>query len=78
MSDYQKKAFPRQREGYNSESQEGMDLRDYFASNILPAIIQTNYFPDLNFRMKQGKTLMQNYAICAYELADAMMEAREK
>ena len=72
------KAFPTTVENNTQYGNTGMDLRDYFASSLLPGIIQTDYFLDLNFTMKQGKTIMQNYAICAYELADAMMEAREK
>ena len=49
--------------------QEGMDLRDYFAAKALSSIWhEGNFiFAESDFR------LMSNYA---YEIADAMMEAR--
>ena len=56
------KAFPTHRE-------EGMDLRDYFASDAMNGLI--------------GKQLMIGYdeaviAKDAYKMADAMMKAREQ
>ena len=63
MNDYQKKAFPYE----ESYMHHGMDLRDYFAAKAMQAYI-THYG-------------MGNYgyvAMQAYEMADAMMKAREK
>ena len=42
---------------------QGMDLRDYFAAQILPKLI--------------GGAEMQDIADAAYKWADAMMKARE-
>ena len=58
------KAFP---QGY-SEHQEGMDLRDYFAAKALNGLI--NYSPE----PEEHKLIAE---LC-YQLADAMMKAREK
>jgi len=44
----------------------GMDLRDYFASQALPAIISTYKGEDT-----------ESASVTAYEYADAMMKARE-
>jgi hypothetical protein len=55
----------------------GMTLRDYFAAQALNSIINMNYpMADIGYSMKNGKSIGENYAICAYELADAMLEAR--
>ena len=59
------KAFPRQREGYDSESQKGMDLRDYFAAKAMQKI-----------RWKNGEEAED--AEDCYVIADAMMKARSK
>jgi len=48
---------------------QGMDLRDYFAAKIMQSILVT------------GKNLPQNYDLFAkdaYEIADLMMEERDK
>jgi hypothetical protein len=45
----------------------GMDLRDYFACHAMQALIS---IPTL------GMNAYDIYAVCAYEYADAMMEAR--
>lgn len=49
----------------------GLSMRDYFAAAALPAIIQTcaNDTP-------LGGTIAQMFARRAYEVADAMLEAR--
>ena len=43
---------------------EGMTLRDYFAAKAMQALVQANYF-DTTAKM-------------AYEMADAMLEARQQ
>ena len=66
-------AFPTTEEhGFNS-GVPGMTLRDYFAAKIVASIPQSVsggnvgvYYPDQN----------KNFALAAYALADAMMEAR--
>lgn len=57
------KAFP------NVTGAVGMELRDYFAAKIMQSILVT------------GKNLPQNYDLFAkdaYEIADLMMEERDK
>ena len=59
------KAFP-----YNpqfNQEHNGMDLRDYFAAKALQALVS---IPDINMSREE-------FANCAYEYADAMMEARK-
>jgi hypothetical protein len=46
----------------------GMKLRDYFASHAMQALIS---IPSL------GMNAYDEYAVCAYQYADAMMKARE-
>jgi hypothetical protein len=48
---------------------EGMDLRDYFAAKALPAILE-------QMDVCNGKELT-NSAWIAYQMADAMLKARE-
>ena len=45
----------------------GMELRDYFAAKALQALVS---IPDINMSREE-------FANCAYEYADAMMEARK-
>lgn len=64
-------AFPRQysfddQSQSKEHAQEGMTLRDYFAAKAMTAI-----YPDV-----QGLGWQKECAKCAYELADAMLEAR--
>lgn len=58
------KAFP-WHEGFEKEA--GMDLRDYFAAKVVGGIIAAGDSYNIN--------LMAEYA---YQLADAMMKAREE
>ena len=48
-------------------SSEGMDLRDYFACHAMQALVSIP---------KLGMNSFNEYAVCAYKYADAMMEAR--
>jgi hypothetical protein len=59
------KAFPN--ENYGSAIFDGMDLRDYFASHAMQALVSIP---------KLGMNSFNEYAVCAYKYADAMMEAR--
>ena len=56
------KAFPKMNEKQPSY-QTGMDLRDWFAGQVLPTLI--------------GGAGMENITKAAYKWADAMMKARE-
>jgi hypothetical protein len=47
----------------------GMDLRDYFAAKVLQAILTTDLIPHDDLLV---------YSKAAYEMADAMMEARQQ
>lgn len=49
--------------------QEGMDLRDYFAAKAMQGLLTT---------VKDEEWQYDEVAAIAYEMADAMMEAREK
>jgi len=57
------------------EIQNGMDLRDYFAAKAMQADI-TNYEDNSKFGPDFWST--ENIAKRAYNMADAMMEARKK
>jgi hypothetical protein len=72
------KAFP------NMTSQQGMDLRDYFAAQAMQAMLssgkwgprtadQLHYDDDRESNMHTAGCLAQG----AYEMADAMIKARE-
>ena len=53
-------------------TKQGMDLRDYFAAQSLPRLI------DLFIEIDEPvHTIPENAAELAYEYADAMMKARE-
>lgn len=57
----------------------GMTLRDWFAGQAIPAIIAATSAGQHNPGMKvpQGATIIERMAHDAYELADAMLEARK-
>ena len=56
------KAFPTTADNGHLHNQDGMDLRDYFAAKAMQAIVS-----------KYG----EGNAVKAYEIADAMMKARD-
>jgi len=67
-------AFPRTE--YDGSVYEGMTLRDYFAAKALPEMIA------INEKVTKGRDVPYNIGIDAtaracYEIADAMMKARE-
>jgi hypothetical protein len=61
------KAFPNSK--YHNSDTNGMDLRDYFAAKAMLALIA---HPD-----SRCDVAASVYAKGAYEMADAMMEARK-
>jgi hypothetical protein len=76
-------AFPSNKIGYTSSgsvqivsSVRGMTLRDYFAAKALNGLCnQIELTQSENFMMKVATGVM---AKLAYQLADAMLEARDK
>ena len=64
------KAFPTtiDNEGYQIDHQ-GMDLRDYFAAKALQGIVDSSIDAGLE---------TERIAEAAYQIADAMMKAREE
>ena len=66
------KAFPQtDRVGYVSKTEGGMDLRDYFAAQVVNGFLAGRKD---GFRGSQAG--ISNYAKFAYELADAMLKVR--
>lgn len=72
------KAFPTDRLGViegtrgisiNQSQQDGMDLRDYFAAKAMQGLLTT---------VKNEEWHCYETASISYEMADAMMKAREK
>lgn len=61
-------AFPI--EGYSN----GISIRDYFAAQLMPAIIGTLNRPVTG---EEHPGDFDYYATCAYRMADAMLRARE-
>ena len=75
MKDYPIKAFPYE-ESYMNH---GMDLRDYFAAQAMPAFVINKEVHETIFTIasQENKTPEQCLAIMSYVVADAMMEARK-
>ncbi len=65
-------AFPTTNHNYGDGmyASEGMTLRDYFAAKAMQA-----YISDLDFQHNMTK---KDYAKAAYEVADAMLKARQE
>ena len=61
-------AFPRPFSGTKQFAQEGMSLRDYMAAKAMQGMYANGSFPT---------GIMLDTAKEAYEMADAMMKARE-
>lgn len=63
--------------GVDISAHHGMTLRDYFAAAALPAVIGTTQsWRNLDFVPTNGLTNSENDALCAYQVADAMLKAR--
>jgi hypothetical protein len=62
------KAFPTAEDNGHSENQDGMDLRDYFAAQVM------HYWLCNPINNQQIENLCKG----AYQVADAMMKAREQ
>lgn len=65
------KAFPSgtviDHNGLNNPLNDGMDLRDYFAAKALPTVVK-----------EYGSNSFNDIAVISYQIADAMMKAREQ
>ena len=59
---------PTDRSGQIAETCLGMTLRDYFAAKAMQA--------DLNYQGLEGRESLSHVAAMAYEMADAMLKAR--
>lgn len=57
-------------------TEDGMSLRDYFAGHALAGICASNEATFLGYH--PGKSLSEGVASDAYEIADAMLKARDK
>ena len=64
------KAFPNHRS-------EGMDLRDYIAVKAMQSLFDSKIIMEI-CQMKTEVPLTELVATMSYDMADAMMEAREK
>jgi hypothetical protein len=65
--------------GINS-LQDGMDLRDYFAAQAMPALVINREVHKSIFEVAshENKTPEECLATMSYAIADAMMKAREQ
>lgn len=66
--------------GANGFPEEGMSLRDYFAGQALAGLCANETFQDVNADLCMAKDIGADagMAIAAYELANAMLAARQK
>lgn len=56
----------------------GMTLRDYFAAKAMQGgLAGSHTWRDVDYIPKDGYTIMENAAMCAYQMADAMLKARK-
>jgi hypothetical protein len=71
-------AFPN--EGFNGwgEPEKGMTLRDYFAAKAMQAVYPKNWDMFMNETYEHPEEVLRGAAKNAYELADAMLKAREE
>jgi len=68
------KAFPTLADNGHITTQDGMDLRDYFAAQAMQTLIQI-YAEDSS--IDSGDKRREIVALAAYKQADAMMEIRK-
>jgi hypothetical protein len=79
------KAFPSRESIYGSDvigvkENSGMDLRDYFAGQAMPALVINAEVHKVIFSIASQENEAPEHclAVMAYHMADAMMKAREK
>ncbi len=72
------KAFPTLEDNGHITTQDGMDLRDYFAGQVMSHIFSyLMHWEENNKDKNTWGDIKELVAINSYELADAMMEARK-
>lgn len=69
-------AFPTLPEHGFNNGEPGITARDYFAAKALQSVLDGSW-PDLQLSPKSGLTPIENSAVFAYEIADAMLAARQ-
>ena len=62
--------------GMDDPEMNGMTLRDHFAGQALSSGQASNW-RDNDYKPVNGLTIIQNTGLCAYAIADAMLEARK-
>jgi hypothetical protein len=67
-------AFPQQFNGTTEPSLSGMTLRDYFAAKAMQG--QLSIFENVT-ALAREQIKLEDVCIASYEVADAMMKARE-
>lgn len=71
-------AFPASEKNGCNYGMPGMSLRDHIAIQVLPALLTTTAsWRDLGLTPYAGLKDQQQYAMFAYEYADAMLDARK-
>ena len=68
-------AFPGTDQNGLNSGMPGMTLRDYFAAKAMQSVLQTSW-RDLDLKPKDGLSVIENSAVFAYEIADAMLKAK--
>ena len=68
-------AFPSGHNPKTGTQEAGMSLRDYFAAKVIAVIVDDLYKDGLY--ITENEDIAEHAAIAAYEMADAMMKARE-
>jgi hypothetical protein len=79
-------AFPHLQEGWTHSGAPGLSIRDYFAAKAMHALMTEPSWGDGNSSMvhawaKDSRTKPgspERYALVAYAIADAMLQAREQ
>lgn len=72
-------AFPRALTKGDPVGQRGMDLRDYFAAQALMGMLASGHQEAIEtVWIASGESAAGGLALAAYELADAMLEARKQ
>ena len=71
-------AFPSTHHNGWGEPEKGMTLRDYFAAKAMQAVYPKNWDMFMNETYEHPEEVLRGAAKNAYELADAMLKAREE
>jgi len=72
------RAFPTYHGGYAKCDADGMTLRDYFAAKAMQAVYPKNWDMFMDETYEHPEEVVRGTAKDAYELADAMIKAREQ